>query len=299
MATDFPSPSGPYKHIELRPEDATLGAQVYGVDLKLPLPDAVFAEIESAWNKYAVLIFPGQFLDAEHHVAFTRRFGNLEKKINELGGNAAVDVMSNLDENGQPVSPDSALAAYFRGDTFWHTDSAFKPVPAKASLLLAQRVPATGGDTEFADMRAAYDALDDTRRVWLSERRAVHSYCYGQGLNRGLEVHTREELEALPPVQHPIVRVHPVTRRPSLYLGRYITHIVDEPERQSRKMLADLGEWACQPPRTFRYRWAVGDLALWDNRCVLHRGCGYPPDQARIMARTTVAGDTAANQWEL
>ena len=148
-------------------------------------------------------------------------------------------------------------------------------------------------------MRAAYDALDETRKEWLADKVAMHSYRYGQGLNGGLDVHTEAELDALPPVAHPIVRRHPMTGRNSLYLGRYTTHIVGEREQESRKMLAELGAWACQAPRTFRYRWAVGDLVLWDNRCVLHRGCGYPPDQARIMARTTVAGDDAGNEWEL
>ena len=135
MVPPFSRKPRPFQHIELRPEDATLGAQVYGVDLKLPLSGAVFAEIESAWNDYAVLVFPGQCLSAAQQISFSRRLGVLEGKINALGGTPEVDVMSNLDENGQPVSAESPLAAYFRGDTFWHTDSAFKPVPAKASLL--------------------------------------------------------------------------------------------------------------------------------------------------------------------
>ena len=159
-------------------------------------------------------------------------------------------------------------------------------------------MPETGGETAFADMRAAYDALEPAMQEWLADKIAVHSYAYSQGKVGGTRRDQRDEWEALPPVEQPVIRTHPATGRRNLYIGRHASHIVGEDERESRRLLERLCEDACRPPRVLVHRWAVGDLVMWDNRCVLHRGLGYPADQPRRMVRTTIAGDSNdANEW--
>lgn len=291
------------KNIQLTRIDATLGAEVRGVALGAALDSTVFAEIESAWHTHAVLVFPGQHLDDAAQIGFTRLFGASEGKITQgnksFDQDPGFDVMSNLNPDGTPIDPHGPMGLYLKGDAFWHTDSSFKPVPAKASLMRARQVTSAGGETAFADMRAAYDVVDDATKRWLEDKRAVHSYAYSQGLIGGIAVHGQAELDALPPVEHPLVHYHPATGRKSLYLGRHASHIVGEQIESGRERLAALCEAACQPPRVFQHRWKPGDLILWDNRCVLHRACPYPPDQGRIMARSTVAGDGSGNEWSL
>ena len=172
-------------------------------------------------------------------------------------------------------------------------------MPAKASLLSAGQVPSKGGETEFADMRAAWDRLDPEMQARLERKVAVHSYHYSQGKVGGLNVLSDADLDNLPPVEHPVVRTHPETGRKNLYIGRHASHIVGEEVETSRELLEALCDEACRPPRVISHRWAAGDLVIWDNRCVLHRGRPYPPDQPRQMRRTTVAGEVADNSWVL
>ena len=284
--------------IRVEPLEATLGAVVNGVDLNEPLGNETFAEIHAAWLEHAVLVFPGQFLDDESHIAFTRRFGRLERVITRREGSTEViSNLSNVREDGSLIKPDGSRALYLKGNSYWHTDSSFKRVPAKASVLSARQVPTTGGETEFADMRSAWDELEEKMQSRLEGRSALHSYRYSQGKVGGLDVLSGTELGDLPPVEHPIVRVHPETARKSLYIGRHASHIIGEDVTESRTLLEALCEDACRPPRVFSHRWKAGDLVIWDNRCVLHRGRPYPPDQPREMRRTTVAGEVADNEW--
>ena len=284
--------------IHVEPLDATLGAVVRGVDLKAPFGDEAFEEVHAAWLRHAVLVFPGQFLDDESHKAFSRRFGRLERVITRREESTEViSNLSNVRKDGSLIEPDGSRALFLKGNSYWHTDSSFKRVPAKASLLSARQVPAEGGETEFADMRAAWDRLDPETRARLDGKAALHSYRYSQGKVGGLDVLSGIELDDLPPVEHPVVRTHPETGRRSLYIGRHASHVVGEDVAASRKLLEGLCEEACRPPRVFSHRWEAGDLVMWDNRCVLHRGRPYPPDQPREMRRTTVAGDAADNEW--
>ena len=284
---------------EITPTDATLGAVVTDVRLDA-LDDAAFAAIEAAWHAHAVLIFPGQHLPDDAQVAFSRRFGPLERSLtaSHYETDPALIQLSNIKRDGSLWPAGSALGLLLKGNNYWHTDSSYKRIPAKGSLLAARLVPATGGETAFADMRAAHDALDPAMRDWLADKVAMHSYGYSQGKVGGARALTEEEWEALPPVEQPVIRVHPATGRPNLYIGRHASHIVGEDRDESRRLLERLCEDACQPPRVYTHRWAVGDLVLWDNRCVLHRGLGYPGDQPRHMVRTTIAGDSDdANEW--
>ncbi len=282
------------------PVAATLGATVRDVDLRT-LDDETFGAILDAWHRFAVLVFPGQHLDDAAQAAFTRRFGPLERSLtaNRVGRNPEVIVLSNMREDGSLWPPGSEHGLFLKGNTSWHTDSSYKAVPSKGSALSARVVPDQGGETEFADMRAAYDALDPPMQAYLAGKHAVHSYAYSQGKVGGTETLSPEEWDALPPVAQPVIRTHPATGRRNLYIGRHASHIVGADEAESRALLDRLCEEACRPPRIFRHRWAVGDLVIWDNRCVLHRGRPYPGDQARHMVRTTIAGDGADNSWRL
>lgn len=279
--------------------NATLGARVRGVDLSEPLHDAEWKEIEDAFHRYAVLIFPGQFLDDEAQIAFSERFGELERLISERLGRPEIARISNKRHDGSGVVAEGhKMDLLLKGNTSWHTDSSFKRVPAKASLLSARELPSRGGETEFADMRAAWDALDGDTRARVEGLVAVHDYYYSQGLVGGLEVLSDEEWKALPPVPHPMVRTHPATGRKNLYIGRHAKEIVGMGAEEGSALLAELHDFACRPPRTFLHRWAPGDLVLWDNRCVLHRGHEWDRREARVMHRTTVAGD-GDNEWAL
>ena len=279
--------------LEITPIDATLGATVSGVRLDA-LDDETFAAVEAAWHAYAVLVFPGQHLCEEAQVAFSERFGPLERRVFKIHSrdNPATIDLSNIKKDGTLWPASSETGLLLSGNNYWHTDSSFKRVPAKGSALTARIVPDTGGDTAFADMRAAYDALEPAMQDWLSNKFAVHSYAFSQGRVGGMTGVSEDEWEALPPVEHPLIRIHPATGRRNLYIGRHASHIVGEDERESRRLLERLCEDACRPPRVFTHRWSAGDLVLWDNRCVLHRGLGYPANQPRRMIRTTIAGDS-------
>ena len=280
-------------HIEA--SGATLGATVREVDLA-HLDAATFAAIEDAWHRYAVLVFPGQHLSDHDHFAFTRRFGCLERGLRRSHA-AGLGRMSNVDKDGRVVDEENIQARFQRGNRDWHSDSSYKRVGAKASILAAHVVPNEGGETEWADMRAAWDALDEDTRCRLADKIAVHSYRFSHTWHGGLEILNDDDLADLAPVEHPLQRIHPATGRKSLFVGRHASHIVGEDVESSRRMLRALTAAACQPPRVWGHRWQAGDIAIWDNRCVLHRGRPWPAGQARVMARSTVAGEDPNNEW--
>ena len=286
--------------LEIVPAGATLGAAVTGVDLAA-LDDGTFAAIERAWDEHAVLAFPDQHLTQAEQAAFSRRLGPLERSLtaNNVGADPEIIVLSNMRDDGTLWQAESAHGLFLQGNNYWHTDSSYKRIPSKGSALAARVVPETGGETAFADMRAAWDALDPGMRRYLADKSAVHSYAYSQGRVGGTETLSPDEWDALPPVEHPILRRHPKTGRPALYIGRHASYIAGEDQAESRALLERLCEEACRPPRIYVHTWKVGDLVLWDNRCVLHRGLGHPPDQPRHMTRTTLAGDGASNEWSL
>lgn len=282
-------------NVEIRPSAATLGAVVTDVRLNA-LSDAEWRTIEDAFHRYAVLIFPRAELDEAEHIAFSRRFGPLERTLSQRADRQEISLLSNVTKEGAVAAPGDALGLFLKGNRYWHTDSSFKKVGAKASLLRAVEVPDTGGDTEWADMRAAWDALDRPAQRRLEGLRAIHSYAWSQGKVGGVRLLKKHELAALPPVEQPLVRTHPATGRKNLYIGRHIRSIIGMDDGDAQALLADLIERSCQPPRVFRHTWAAGDIAVWDNRCVLHRGHPWPPEQRRVMKRTTVAGE-GDNPW--
>ncbi len=281
--------------MEVIPTNATLGAIVRGVELGC-VDEKIFTAIETAWHKYAVLVFEEQTLTDDQHLAFSRRFGRLERGL-MMSSKRLLAHLSTVTRDGSIADPTSLQVRFNKGNEQWHTDSSYKRVGAKASLLYARSVPDTGGETEWADMREAYDALDNKMQAWLEDKMAVHSYRYSHTWHGGLELLGEDDLARLPPVEHPVVKIHPATGRKILFVGRHASHLLGEDIDESRALLKRLTEEACQAPRTFKHRWREGDLAIWDNRCVLHRGHPWPMDQARDMVRSTVAGDDLDNEW--
>ena len=277
------------------PSPATLGAVVQGVDLRA-LGDAAFSAIEDAFHEYAVLVFPEQHLDDVAQSAFGHRFGRFERGMGNLG-DATVWPISNVQVDGLLAEPSGPLAAVLAGNQEWHTDSSYHEVGAKVSLLSARVVSSSGGETEWADMRAAYDALDAADRALIEGRTAAHSIVYSQRkMGAGADFWTEADKASMEAVRHPLVLVHPATRRRALYVGRH-AHAVSGLDAHTSAALVDrLNAFAAQPPRVFTHRWEPGDLAVWDNRCVLHRGRPWPMDEPRVLRHTRIAGD-GLNSW--
>lgn len=269
------------------------GVEVAGIDLAAPLAESEFAEIRALFEAHSLLLFRDQRLDDETQVAFSKRFGPLETtvKANPAGGTFFAR-QSNLDiGTGATIPPDDRRMVYQKANCFWHTDSSFKRVPALCSLLSARIVPPEGGDTEFATMRAAYDALDAATRRKLEGLTAMHSLQHSRSLVDP-DVLTQDQRDEVPPVPQPLVRTNPVNGRKAIYVGAHASHIVGWPEAEGRAFLEKLTDFATQPRFVYRHEWRAGDLLVWDNRALLHRATAYDAVRhRRLMQRTTVAGD--------
>jgi alpha-ketoglutarate-dependent taurine dioxygenase len=272
--------------MRIEPLDASLGAVVTDVRLA-DLSDGEWDQIERAFHEHAVLVFPHQHLSSEEQVRFARRFGEIEVLF---PGYDAVPI-STVDRDGAVLAPDHPQMQVVRGNQGWHTDSTYMPVSAKASVLSAHVVPATGGQTEWADMRAAYDDLDDRTRARVADLRAFHSIAYSQG-KAGFDTSLGYGMDVEPQLR-PLVKVHPHTRRPALFIGRHAHAIPGLDPVDSEALLDDLLAAACRPPRVYRHEWQPGDVVVWDNRCVLHRACEWDLAEPRVMRHTRVAGDPA------
>jgi alpha-ketoglutarate-dependent 2,4-dichlorophenoxyacetate dioxygenase len=269
--------------------------EVSGVDLRRSIDQETFSAIEAALDRYAVLIFRNQMLKDEQQIAFSRLFGPLETSIgtirkgrrHRLRSNELAD-LSNLDENDNIRSLSDRWRMMMLANQLWHTDSSFKPVPGKVSLLSAREVPPSGGETEFADLRAAYDALDEGTKKQIDDLIAEHSIFHSRGLI-GYTDFSDEERAALPPVPQTLVRIHPGSRRKTLYLAAHASHVIGWPIEQGRPLLAELITFATQPRFVHQHQWRAGDLVVWDNRCTLHRARPYDDaHHRRDMRRTTV-----------
>lgn len=266
--------------------DATLGAVVTDVRLA-DLSSAEWAEIEDAFHQHAVLVFPGQHISADEQVAFAHRFGEIEVLV---PGYEALP-LSTVTLDGEVMAPDHPIMQNLRGNQGWHTDSTYMPVSAKASVLSCKVPATTGGQTEWADMRDAYDTLDDATRERIAELSAYHSIAYSQE-KAGFTSKLGYGLDS-PPQLRPVVKVHPVTGRPALFTGRHAHAIPGLSAEESEQLLAELMDHACRPPRIYRHEWAPGDVVVWDNRCVLHRACEWDLSEPRVMRHTRIAGDPA------
>ncbi len=271
--------------------------EVSGIDLTQPLSRDEVAAIEAGMDRYAVLVFHDQKITDEQQMVFSQNFGRLE---DARGGNITkpedkrlregMNDVSNLGRDGQPLARDSRQRLFNLGNMLWHSDSSFRAIPAKYSLLSARVVNPTGGNTEFADMRAAYNALDADTKTQIDSLVCEHSLMYSRG-SLGILDYSEEERAMFRPVRQQLVRTHPVTGRKSLYLSSHAGGIVGMPMPEARILLRELTEHATQPRLVYVHRWRPWDLVMWDNRQMMHRVRRYDETQARDMRRTTVAGD--------
>lgn len=277
--------------------------EVDGIDMRKPLTREEVAAVEAGMDRYAVLVFHGQDISDEQQLAFSRNFGAIEPAV---GGHVikpderrlSVDLadLSNLDRDNRLLDRNDRNRMFNLGNRLWHSDSSFRAIPAKYSLLSARTIPATGGNTEFADMRAAYDALDEATKAEVEDLICEHSLIYSRGL-LGFTEWTPEERITFAPVRQRLVRTHPVTGRKSLYLSSHAGAIVGWPMPEARAFLRDLIEHATQPQFVHAHQWRVHDLVMWDNRQTMHRVRRFNETaEVRDMRRTTIAGDAPTTQ---
>jgi alpha-ketoglutarate-dependent 2,4-dichlorophenoxyacetate dioxygenase len=269
--------------------------EVSGVDITRPVSRAEVEAIEAGMDRYAVLVFRDQELVDEQQIAFSRNFGDLEftrgtgiSKPGELRLDPAFADVSNLGTNNAPLARENRRRLYSLGNRLWHSDSSFKAVPATYSLLSGRIVVDQGGETEFADMRAAYDALDAATKAQIENLVCEHSLIYSRE-QLGFDL-TQEERATMRPVRQRLVRTHPVTGRKSLYLASHIGTIVGWPVPEARAFIRDLMEHATEPRFVYAHKWRQWDLVIWDNRQTMHRVRRYDESKVRDMRRTTVAG---------
>lgn len=278
---------------ETRPLTPTIGAEIRGLDLSKPLSDETVEEVRQVWLSHIIAVFPEQEVDDEQHIAFSRRFGELEL-INmsalQMDGRPEIYEATNLDRHGNIMVDDDPVLAINRGNQKWHSDSSFKRLPATASILRAYIVPEQGGETEFANMAAAYDALDDATKKRCDGLITVHDF-YWSRRDIQEKSFSQAERDAIPPVRHPLIRVHPETGRKAIYAGSHAREIEGMDLEESRELIDSLIEHGTSPQFTYVHKWKVGDMVLWDNRAALHRGMAFDDTKVkRRLHRTTIAG---------
>jgi alpha-ketoglutarate-dependent 2,4-dichlorophenoxyacetate dioxygenase len=279
-------------------------AKITGVDLSRPINEGLRQAIERAMDEHAVCVLPDQRLEDKQQIAFSELYGPLEVSppVQDKSRTAAFNTrvqhrqifdVSNLDENGTILDENDARSAYRLGNQLWHTDSSFRQRSAAWSMLHARVIPPAGGDTEFADTRAAYDALPDAMKQKLEGLIAEHSIWHSRA-KRGGYTPTEEERTLRPPARHRVVRRHPGSGRNALYIASHASHIIGMPSEEGKALLRELIEFATQPRFVYRHKWCVGDLVIWDNRCTMHRATPFEATgHVRDMRRTTII-DTRA-----
>jgi alpha-ketoglutarate-dependent 2,4-dichlorophenoxyacetate dioxygenase len=274
------------------------GSEVSGIDITQPLTRAQADAIEAGMDRYAVLVYRDQRLTDEQQKDFSRNFGPLEQARDSnitKPADRRLDMemadVSNLGADHQPLARDDRRRLFNLGNQLWHSDSSFRAIPAKYSLLSGRIVVDEGGNTEFADMRAAYDALDAKTRSEVEDLVCEHSLIYSRG-TLGFTELTDEEKRAFTPVRQRLVRTHPVTGRKSLYLSSHIGTIIGWPVPEARAFIRDLTEHATQSRFVYVHKWKPFDLVMWDNRTTMHRVRRFDETKVRDMRRTTVAGES-------
>lgn len=271
-----------------------LGAEVRGVDMRAPLAPEAFRVLHDLWMEHLVLVFPEQRVTDEEHVAFTRYFGEPEifhqaiiksKRVPEIFR------VSNVDDEGRLMPPDHPTVQQVSLAQLWHTDSSYLQVPCTGALLHGVEVSRTGGETQFTNLYAVYEALPDTLRRQVEGRKARHNFAH-MHTQRPLKPMTEEERAKVPPVFQPMVRRHPVTGRASLYISPIYNDAVDGMgDAEARRLIDDLTAFAAQPRFVYRHGWEPDDVIIWDNRCTMHQVTPFDPTERRVMHRTTIQGD--------
>ena len=268
--------------------------RVTGIDITQPLTPDQARAIEQGMDRFGVLVFHGQHFGDEKQIAFSRNFGQLEEATGDLNWgekrrieSPLINDISNLGDDNQVLAVENRRRLFSLGNRLWHSDSSFKAVPAKYSLLSARRIPGTDGNTEFADMRAAYDALDDDMKAKIGGLVCEHSQLYSRGV-LGFDDFTEQDKVRFKPVLQRLVRTHPSTGRKSLFLASHAGTIVGWLVPEARALLRDLTEHATQRKFVYAHEWKQWDLVMWDNRATMHRARPFDPKEVRDMHRTTV-----------
>lgn len=288
----------PATSLKLNPLGPLFAAEASGVDLRKPLNPAAVRAIEEAMDRYAVLVFHDQPLSEDEQIAFARSFGPLNAGLRKATGASTrfkydeiIDI-SNVAQGGEVVARNDAKLIGTIANQLWHSDSSFQDAPIAYSMLSAVVVPAKGGETEFADLRAGYNALPGKIKREIEGLVARHSAFHSRFL-LGDDRYTAEQLKVFPSVDWPLVRIHPGSKRKALFVGAHCTEIHGMTVPEGRMLLADLIEHATQREFVHRHEWRSGDLVMWDNRCTLHRGRRYDLSQRRDLRRTTTEERTA------
>jgi alpha-ketoglutarate-dependent 2,4-dichlorophenoxyacetate dioxygenase len=282
--------------VSIEPLSANFVARAHGIDLRQPVSDADIAAVHNGMARFAVLVFSHQPISDEQQLVFTKSLGPIE---NARGGhirkdgeerlvNGMIDV-SNLDQHGQPLDLDDRRRIFNLGNRLWHSDSSYRAIPASYSLLSGRIVASRGGETEFADMRAAYDALDEDMKNCVDDLICEHSLLYSRG-SMGFSEFTDEERAMFHPVRQRLVRPHIATGRKSLFLASHIGAIVGWRVLEARDLIRDLVEHATQRQFAYSHTWKQYDLVIWDNAQTMHRVRRFDEREPRDMRRTTVAG---------
>jgi len=283
--------------VTFTPLTPVFAGEVGAIDLRQVHDRESLEAIRDGMDKYAVLVFRRQPIDDEQQLAFTRSLGEIEEAIgtglrapSEYRLPTTFADVSNLDKDNKPFARDDRRRLFSLGNRLWHSDSSFKATPAKYSLLHSRSVVSKGGNTEFADMRAAYDGLDEETKALCEGLVCEHSQLYSRAV-LGFTEFTDEERKRMQPVRQCLVRTLPSTGRKALYLSSHAGTIIGWPVPEARDFLRDLNEAATQREFVYSHKWQLGDLVMWDNRQTMHRVRPFPSHEARDMRRTTVAGD--------
>ena len=281
------------------PARPTFIGEVSGIDLTHRLAEEEVSAIHAGMDRFGVLVFHDQHFEDEQQIAFSRQLGMLEEAtgdiMSEKDRRLSMDLndISNLDKNGELLPRDDRRRLFGLGNLLWHSDSSFKEVPAKYSMLSARKIPLAGGNTEFADMRAAYDALDDATKTEVHDLICLHSQIFSRGV-LGFDDFTDAERAKWAPVRQGLVRRHPNTGRLSLYLASHAGGIEGWPMPEARSFLRDLNEHATQRQFVYAHVWRPSDLVMWDNRVTMHRARRYDPKEVRDMRRTTLTNEVSS-----
>jgi len=280
--------------LTVHPITSDFAAEIGGIDLRDTLDPTTVTAISDAINKAGVLVFHDQFINDEQQQAFSRNFGDLETTVRAYRKDFVprLDVhmadISNLDEQHRVLPKNDRRRLNALGNRLWHSDSSFKRIPARFSLLSARTIPGDGGETQFADMRAAWDALPDKMKHRLEGMICEHTQLFSRA-KIGFTDWAPEEVEKMAPVPQVLVRTHPGSGRKSLFLSSHAGRIRGMEDPEAKLLLMDLIEHATQPRFVYTHHWRVGDLVMWDNRCTMHRAREYDERQVRDMHRTTVS----------
>ena len=282
--------------LTVRPLHPALGAEVRGIDMRQPLDDATRQELLDAWTQHLVLVFPGQPVTDEEHVAFTRFLGEPEifhQAIIKSTRVREIFRVSNVNDEGLLMPPTDPTVRQLSLAQYWHTDSSYLPIPCVGALLHGVEISRSGGETQFTNMVRVFEALPAALRQRIQGRKARHNFENMHTL-KPLKPMTDAERAAVPPVWHPLVRKHPVSGRTSLYISPIYNDAVEGlSPADSRALIAELADFAARPEFVYSHSWETDDVVMWDNRCTMHQVTAFDPAERRVMHRTTLVGTDA------